>query len=258
MISCKCITYGRTHLLQEALYSFLQQDGMEESELIIVNDYPLQTLIFDHPNVKIFNLKETFKTIGDKENFAIEQCSGDIIAVWDDDDIALPNHLSNIKKFWKEDTNILHWAKGVYYNYPNITDIPFIGNSGMVYSRKAWEAVGRSPIMNAGGDTVFKDDIHALGADKIVFAYPPLNEVSWFYRWSLPQIDGNPAIFHQSGLGEDVPHKPNIIQRHSAYIEQQRIKGLIPTGEIILQPHWNQSYDVLLKDYVNRISHTNI
>ena len=248
-ISCKCITYGRINLLQEALYSFLQQDDLENTELIIVNDYPLQTLVFEHPNVKIFNIKETFKTIGEKENFAIEQCSGDIIVVWDDDDIALSNHLNNIRKYWKEDTNICHWSNGAYYNYPDITKLTFIGNSGMVYSRKAWEEIGRSPIMNAGGDTTLMKKIHALGEDKVVLAFPPNEEVSWFYRWQLPATKTTAGTYHQSGAGYDVPGKPNIIERHSTYIEQQRRKGLIPTGEIFLQPHWSQQYDELLKNY---------
>ena len=73
-ISCKCITYGRVDTLEEALYSFLIQEYQGDSELVIVNDYPLQKLHFDHPRVKIFNLDTTFETIGDKENFAIENC----------------------------------------------------------------------------------------------------------------------------------------------------------------------------------------
>src|SRR5687768_15926195 len=114
-ISAKCITYGRVQTLEEALHSFLIQDYVGENELIIVNDYPKQFLKFDHPRVKIYNCPKTFSTIGEKENYTLERCSGDIIAVWDDDDIYLSRHLSNIPKYWKEDTNILHW-KGVYFN----------------------------------------------------------------------------------------------------------------------------------------------
>lgn len=248
-VSFKCITYSRISLLEEALYSFLQLEN-NDSELIIVNDYPLQILIFEHPQVKIFNLKETFSTIGDKENFAIEQCSGDIIAVYDDDDIALPNHLNNIKKYWKEDTNILHWARGIYYNAPEITEITFVGNSGMVYSKEAWEKVGRCPIMNAGGDTVFMESIHSLGEDKVVYAYPPNEEVSWYYRW------GGLNIFHQSGAGTDSSNRPNIIQRHSLHIEMERLKGNIPTGEITLFPNWKKDYKQLLKNYNENINNT--
>jgi len=56
------ITYGRVEFLEESLHSFLIQD-YPEKELVIVNDYPLQKLVFDHPQVRIYNLDETFKTI---------------------------------------------------------------------------------------------------------------------------------------------------------------------------------------------------
>lgn len=253
-LSAKCLTYGRTNLIVEAIYSFLQQNHKEGDEMVIVNDYPLQTLIFDHPKVKIYNLDKTFDTIGEKENFAIEKCSGDLICTWDDDDIALPWHFDNIRKFWKEDTNILHWANGVYYNEPEITKLCDLGNSGMVFSKKAWEDVGRSPKMNAGGDSVFRGMLHKLSREGILYAKPPDNEVSWFYRWGSthnPQ-NGEISIFHQSGAGTDHEGRPNIIQRHSLYIEKLRLQGYIPTGDIYLEPKWKRPYDKMLEEFINK------
>lgn len=243
LISCKCTTYGRTHLLEEALQSFLLQEWEGESELIIVNDYPLQKLIYNHPRIHIYNLDKTFSSIGEKENFAIERCSGDLIAVWDDDDIAMSNHLSNIQKYWKEDTNILHWGNGVYYNEPEITALTGLGNSGIVYSKKAWEAIGKSPLENAGGDMTLVERLHKLG--NVVHAFPPNNEVSWWYMWGG-------RGYHQSGEGTDVVGRLNIIQRHSMYIEGERAKGKIPTGDIILHPCWKHNYKQMLEKYVNR------
>jgi glycosyltransferase involved in cell wall biosynthesis len=237
-------------LLEEAISSFLKQDyPKDRCELIIVNDYPLQTLklVEDISNVHIYNLNETFSTIGEKENYAIERCSGDLIAVWDDDDIALSNHLSNIAKFWRPDANLLHWQNGVFYNEPNITELMALGNSGIVYSKKAWEAIGKSPIENAGGDMTLVVAIHNLGRDKVVLADPPDKECSWFYRWSMP----SEQLYHQSGQGTDVEGKPNIIQRHSAHIEKLRLQGHIPTGDIILFPEWKHRYDLMLKDFIN-------
>lgn len=242
-ISAKCITYARVETLEELIYSFLNQDYEGWSELIIVNDYPLQTLIFDHPKVKIFNLKETFSTIGDKENFAIEQCSGDLIAVFDDDDVALSNHLSNIAKFWRPDSNLLHWQNGVFYNEPKITELMALGNSGIVYSKKAWEIIGKSPIENAGGDMTLVVAIHNLGRDKVVLASPPDEECSWFYMWGG-------RGYHQSGMGTDTDARPNVIQRHSDYVENLRRKGVIPTGDVQLNPHWNKDYKKMLHDYI--------
>ena len=243
-ISCKTITYGRVDTLEEAIQSFLLQEYPGKKELIIVNDYPLQKLIYDHPEIKIYNMDETFPTIGDKENYAIERCSGELIAVWDDDDVALSNHLSNIAKFWKEDTNILHWETGVYYNEPSITKIMGLGNSGIVYSKKVWEAIGKSPIENAGGDTTLVNRIHSFGRQYVVDAKMPESEASWFYMWGG-------RGYHQSGQGTDTADKPNIIQRHSEYIENLRQRNLIPTGDVHLKPHWNKDYAQMLNDFVN-------
>lgn len=243
--SCKMITYGRVHLLQEALHSFLIQDFEGEYELIIVNDYPLQKLIFDHPRVKIYNLNRTFDTIGEKENYAIERCSGDIIVVFDDDDIAMPWHLKNIEKYWKEDSNILHWQRAVYYNEPHITAITAIGNSGIVYSKAAWEKIGKSPLENAGGDMTLVKAIHALDESKVVRASPQDREVSWFYRWATPMN------YHQSGMGKDDNTRPTIVQRNARYVDEMRRNGKIPTGDIYLKPGWRYDYKKMLEDYVN-------
>lgn len=245
-ISCKCITYGRVDTLEEAIYSFLIQDyPADKCELVIVNDYPQQKLIFDHPQVTIYNLDETFTTIGEKENYAIERCSGDLIAVWDDDDVALSNHLSNVAKFWKPDANLLHWQNGVFYNEPVITKLMSIGNSGIVYSKKAWEAIGKSPIENAGGDMTLVVAIHNLGRDKVILANPPNEECSWFYMWGG-------RGYHQSGQGTDDGTRPNIIQRHSSYIEQLRSQGRIPTGKIQLIPRWKKNYAKMLRDFISK------
>jgi len=238
-LSCKMITYGRVEFLEESLHSFLIQD-YPEKELVIVNDYPLQKLVFDHPQVRIYNLDETFKTIGDKENFATELCKGDIICQWDDDDVAMPWHLNNVAKYFTDDVNILHWNPGVFYNNNTISDITWIGNSGIVFRKSAWKAIGGHPVENAGYDMTFVERLHKNGG--ILFAAPPKNEASWFYMWGG-------RGYHMSGLGTDTSDKPNVIQRHSAHVEALRIKGKIPTGDVQLNPHWEIDYLQQFKDY---------
>ena len=240
-ISCKCITYGRVDTLIEALYSFLLQDyPKDKCELIIVNDYPLQKLHYYHPQVKIYNLDHTFSLIGEKENYAIERCKGPIIAVWDDDDIALPNHLMNIANNWTDDTTVMHWDTGVYFNEPNIEAITGIGNSGIVYSKEGWKEIGGSPQENAGGDITLVNRLTDLGGKKSVTL--PRDQVSWFYMWGG-------RGYHQSGLGSDKPNEPSIIERHSEYIESERKKGKIPSGSIYLQPKWNKDYKKMLQEF---------
>jgi hypothetical protein len=231
--------------LEEAIYSFLQQDYEGEKEMVIVNDYPLQTLIFDHPEIRIINLDKTFPTIGDKENFAVNQCKGELIAVWDDDDIALANHMTNIAKYWKEDTNLLHWNRGVFYNNRAITDITQLGNSGIVYSKKIWEELGGHPLENAGYDMTFVQAIRKKGG--IVEAAPPDEEVSWFYMWGG-------RGYHMSGQGTDVPGKANVIKRHASHVERERQQGRIPTGNVQLYPRWQRNYPEMLKAFNKKAS----
>lgn len=240
---------GRVSTLEETLFSFLNQDDLTDCEMVIVNDYPRQNLIFNHPQVRIFN-RNPFKTIGEKENFAVEQCKGDIIAVTDDDDVYMSNHNTNIKKYFDFSKPMLHW-KGVYYNEPEITEITFIGNSGMVYSKAVWEEVGKHPIMNAGGDSVFSEKVHT--SHGYVAANLPDSEVSAFYRWKMI----SDMIYHQSGMGtDDEKTFPNVITRHQQHVEALRKKGLIPTGDIYLKPNWKQDYKQLLIDFNKKTNGT--
>jgi len=243
-ISCKCITYGRVDMLEESVYSFINQEYPGRKELIIVNDYPLQKLEFNHPDVKIYNLDQTFATIGEKENFAVEKCSADIIAVWDDDDVAMPNHLTNIAKYFKKESDLLHWEKGVYFNEPNISAITGLGNSGIVYSKRIWKEIGGHPLENAGYDMSFVLKIKDFSKN-VVLAAPPNEEVSWFYMWGG-------RGYHMSGQGSDGGDKPNVIKRHAEHIEYLRQHGEIPTGVVKLNPRWKKDYSELLKKFITK------
>lgn len=235
------ITYGRVNLLEESLHSFLNQNYDGPKELIIVNDYPLQKLKFDHPEVKIYNLDETFSWIGDKENYATERCTGEIICQWDDDDIALPNHLDNVVKHFTDDVDILHWETGVYCDNATIKGIVWVGNSGIVFRKSAWKDVGGHPKMNAGYDMKFVETMHLNKKRK--FCKMDRKDVSWFYMWGG-------RSYHMSGNGDDKPGKPNIIQRHSLHVENLRIQGKIPTGDVELKPNWKHDYVKMLQDYL--------
>jgi glycosyltransferase involved in cell wall biosynthesis len=242
-ISCKTTTYGRVNFLEEMLQSFLMQQYEGDYEMVIVNDYPLQTLHFDHPKVRIINLKETFPVIGEKENFAVEQCKYNTIATLDDDDIVLPNHLSNINKYFPGH-ELLHWQRGIAMVSHTIRTIKALGNCGIVYDRQFLrDKLGGYPLEQAGADMTLVINIKKAGA-RVARADPPDSEVSQIYNW------GN-GSYHLSGQGRDKPDRKNIIQRHTEHIENLRKKGKIPTGDIELKPHWNRAYDKLLKDYIN-------
>jgi hypothetical protein len=242
-ISCKCITYGRVDLLEESIYSFLNQDYDGDKEMVIVNDYPEQRLYFDHPNVRIINLDKTFNTIGEKENFAVTNCKYNTIAVWDDDDIALTNHLENINKYFPG-YDLLHWKNGAAVNHGKIDALHSVGNSGIVYTKEIWERSGKHELENAGYDMSFVIKIKKDYKCKVINADPSDDEVSWMYLWGG-------RSYHMSGRGCDSTNKENILIRHKRHIDKLKDDGKIPIGDIILQPKWNVDYKKLLHKYIN-------
>ena len=241
-ISAKCITYGRVSFLEESVESFLRQKYDGEKELVIVNDYPEQKLVFDHPNVRIFNLDKPFDTIGEKENFAVKQCRFDTIAVWDDDDIALPWHLENINT-WFPGYGLLHWKRGIFQMNHKIVAVKSIGNSGIVYSKEWWRKVGKHEPENAGYDTTFVMKLHKHQV-KVSRAEPSMP--SWIYNW------GN-GSYHMSGQGSDKGREESehVTHRHQKHIENLKNQGLIPIGKVMINPHWHHNYIQNLKEFMS-------
>jgi len=250
------LTAGRVHLLEEALFSFLNMNKSEDAELIIVNDYPYQKLIFNHPRVKIVNFDEIFPSIGEKDIFAHDLCQGELILVFDDDDIALSNHLNNIEEYF-QDNDLLHWGNAGFYNEsPNGTykDKPLIqfsqvGNSGIVYKMESYIEVGKSPIMNEGGDMQLVNKLKTL-RNKVVWANPENKNISWLYRWSLPLSSSGVGCYHQSGMGDFVEGRDPAHIRNFKYLENLRLKNKLPVGNINLIPKWKYNYNELIKNYL--------
>lgn len=100
MISAVCIYSGRLSQFQESLASFLTQD-YEDRELLVVNTCARQTLVFDHPKVRLFNLKEFSLPMAAK-TWAMNHVRGDTVIAWDEMAVALPGFLTTIAEAVKD------------------------------------------------------------------------------------------------------------------------------------------------------------
>ncbi|MFQ5734587.1 MAG: glycosyltransferase [Planctomycetaceae bacterium] len=161
-VSCQCITYGRTELLDEAVESFLRQDYAGAQELVILNDYSELTIQCDLPEVKVVNLPYRMKTIGEKRNACVALCSGGVIFLWDDDDISLPHRISyslqqmeggryfNGDKCW-------YWQNGVIDEQP----VQNLLHGMSSWTVQLFDEVGGYPHQQSGEDAgleeLFKD-----------------------------------------------------------------------------------------------------
>jgi len=217
MISVLTITYKRHHLLEEAIESFLKQEA--DGEMVIVNDNPEVDYVYNHPNIKIFNVKERFPSIASKLEWGFQQCKYDYIYRLDDDDLLAPNALSNVvKTIEAHPDNEIYRSRDMYFFVNNVFEkISSNVNNGNIYT-KAY--LDRIEFPDKSGD---EDAYITFGHKAKICEEVP---TSMLYRWGM-------GTFHISGMGI----QPNKIVLAQADKMLDRIKGVIQ-----LNPHFDHNY----------------
>ena len=115
-VTCLCATRGRYQLLRSAVSYFMLQD-YPNKELIIFNnhevDIELSDFVKNQGNIHLVNAGE-FSSISDVYNTALTYVdsfggpSSEFIAIWDDDDIYFPWHLSTAVKHLSKSPSHTH------------------------------------------------------------------------------------------------------------------------------------------------------
>ncbi len=234
-VSCQCITYGRTTLLDEAVECFLRQDYPGEKELIILNDLLELEIACDLPDVHVVNLPIRMKTIGEKRNTCVGLCSGDIIFPWDDDDISLPwrisysiqqmknHHYFKANKMWD-------WKCGVIGQEPK----KHVAHAMGAWSVEFFDEVSGYPHIQSGQDQAI--EVRFRGDRRYVEDTPE----EWiYYVYRFPGT----GSYHLSALGYGKGH-----DGVGRYVKKKDISG---SHEI--DPHWEQDYIGLLPGPPRRI-----
>ncbi|MBZ5624216.1 MAG: glycosyltransferase family 2 protein [Acidobacteriia bacterium] len=244
-VSCMCLTFARPkRLLEEAVYSFLNQDYPGDKELLILNDFQQQTIAFEHPQVTVVNVPARFRTVGEKRNAAAAMCRHDLVALWDDDDICLPHRLSFSISKYDEKKRFFKPSKAFVLNHGVISGPDAEGyHAACMWHRSLFDEVGGYAHMGSGEDK----DIEArfeevIGGGKNYDAIK-LCEIYYLYRWSGTQS------YHLSGFGRDGSGRSGN-DKVMEYALGQLEQGRIQAGEIALVPQWSVDYSQLVREYV--------
>ncbi len=221
MISCQCVTYGRVNVLEEAIACFLWQD-YEDRELVILNTFPEQTLIFKHPKVTIYNLDERPSSLGVARNMCVERCNGKWITPWDDDNFFLPKQLSVFSRGFG-DVDWVRIGHQFYCEKWGVKKIVPGENNLFTFTKRVWRLTRGYPSVTVGEDQEMNNLIRDEFAGRIID--PEIEDITHVYCW------GN-GVYHASGSAEwETAH-----DRLGAWTAERVRQGHIPTGTIQLNP----------------------
>jgi len=223
MVSILTLTYQRHQLLEEAIKSYLlQYEGHKDtSEMVIINDSPEVEYIFEHPNVRIINLKERFTSIGKKLEWGFKQCKYEWIYRLDDDDLLSPYALEINAQYQKDypKKDILRDQKNYFFVHNKYSGLGDSINNGNCYSAEYIKRVGAIIDKSVGEDDWLtfhnKADIH-IG---------DLGKYTMIYRWGM-------ATYHLS-------HYIDEVDRNIFKIIDKSNKE---SGTIILKPIFRENY----------------
>lgn len=212
-IACLMPTYGRRReLLENSIACFVAQDYADKLLLIYDDLGTLWDTRCDVPGVVVLSNRNRRSSVGEKYNEGAEYLirTGrwfDVICVWDDDDIYLPNHLSNHAaamasgKRWSKPEQIV----SAYHQPPKLEDASGRFHGSIAVSRVAWK---KTPWIDTTRATFDQEYIAAL---QTAFGDPARPELpTYVYRWQTSRAG------HCSGLmgREDwyAAYKPDSIE----------------------------------------------
>jgi hypothetical protein len=229
MISVLTLTYKRHHLLEEAIQSFLSQNILKDSEMVIINDNPDVEYVFDHPMIKILNYKERFKSISEKLKWGYRQCKYDYIYRLDDDDLLAPWALKNVQIDIEVNPGYdVYRSEGMYFFVNNKFEKESSNiNNGNVYTKEYLNRI-EWPDKSGNEDA----DITFNHNAKI---YESKLKHTMIYRWGM-------NTFHISGMG--IQSNETILNQADKVLDDRK-------GVVQLTPHFDNDYYEQIKKPLN-------
>jgi glycosyltransferase involved in cell wall biosynthesis len=238
-VSCICPTYGRVELLEEAIYAFLQQDYPGPKELIVLNDYPEQTLVCEHPEVRVVNVAQRYASVGEKYQAAVALASHDLIFVWHDDDIYLPHRLSFAVAHFSQRRGFFKASHAWFWNNGQLSGPEkntFHG--GACFTRQLFAEAQGYPLVSTAYDLTFEAACEEQRAGVTKGHATAPEDLYYIYRWA------GTGSYHLSIAGQNGQADASVV----TYVRERVERGQIGSGPITLNPHWKADYVAMVRE----------
>ena len=186
-IACLCPTYNRPALLASSLAQFLAQDHPDKK--LFIYDDGGQYDSFDSKQVRVIVSKRRCNSLPDKyltlQEYA-EEWQPDAIAMWDDDDIYLPHHLSSIAQRigceYQWTAPVVVWS--TYTGSPVIEDATGRFWASCAIRWEAFKQIGGVPMTKRGDfDQMFLSKCQRAFGPAVSLA-SVARDATFVFRWS--------------------------------------------------------------------------
>jgi hypothetical protein len=192
--------------------------------MVVLNDCPDVSYIFNHPKIRVINHPTRFNSLGKKLEFGFAQCRGEYIFRLDDDDLLMPNALSLIHKMIVENEgcDIYRCKKAYFFQNNEFTSTMENVNTGNCYRSNFIKSI-IFPELSIGEDVSITYESGGKICEK------DYGEYAMIYRW-------NWDTYHISGFGTaNAANQEYLKERVEEWVQQE-------SGVITLNPHFKINY----------------
>jgi glycosyltransferase involved in cell wall biosynthesis len=192
-VSCLCPTFRRPRLLANALACFLAQDYPASRRELVILDDGGDFASHSGDGWRLVAVAERLPSLPAKYNTLAELAAGDVLVVWEDDDVYLPWHItahaaSLAEGGFSKPSRVL-----ANFDGPFVEIDPGVSYHGSIaFTRTAFEAAGKwPPTRRASFDVDFMAALRdAAPMVDPCRSHPP----SYAFRW------GSTGAYHGQGL----------------------------------------------------------
>lgn len=190
-VTCLCPTFRRPKTLQNAIACFLEQDYPAHLRRLLICDddaaYESRSYIYDKGMYNIVSYAGAFDSLTAKYNAMAGFADGEVFAVWEDDEIYLPHHLSSHIASLSPHTPTLAKMSKVYSTYGrtfNMEDSAGRFHASLVFNRLAFNLVGGWPdTKRADFDQQFIQSFYKHPDVTVVDPLALGHKPSYVFRW---------------------------------------------------------------------------
>lgn len=164
---------NRPQLMDQVFQNYLQQAYIPSELVIVLNnnsmnleEWKLRAALY--PNIKVFWLDEKV-SLGQCNNYAIQNCSYNYVAKFDDDDYYAPHYLKDMMAAFDysqadivgKSSRFIYFASksilGLYKPCPEFSYVDYVVGATMVFKKAVWQKI-KFPDVTEGEDTKFQQD----------------------------------------------------------------------------------------------------